>query len=135
MSGMNSDLFIKPLAVAVCAAAGDKFILGEQNMQRNMYFGASAGLGVAVAMTVAPMIELEKLLPSNTAGMSARTLELRLLEIGGAVGVGFALNRFVLNNDPYAFIQPNKLFVLAASEVAGELITDFISGRKIDYFA
>jgi len=65
---------------------------------------------------VAPMIPLEQFLP-NGSYTDSKTLELRLLEIGGAVGVGFALNRFVLKNDPYVNIQVNKLALLAGADL------------------
>jgi hypothetical protein len=130
---MSNTNFIKPLAMAGVVIAGDKYILGEQNMMRSVYFGAAGAVGVFSAQLVAPMVPFEKFLP-NGSFTDAKTLELRLLEIGGAVGVGFALNRYILNNDPFINIQYNRIAVLAGADFVAEYIDDYMAGRALSYF-
>ena len=79
------------------------------------------------------MIPFETFLPDGSY-TDGTTLELRLLEVAGSVAVGFAINKYVLNNDPYINIQTNKLFLLAGADFAAEYIDDYISGRPLSFF-
>jgi hypothetical protein len=128
----NSD-FIKPMAMVACVVAGDKYILGETDMNSSLYLGVSGAAGVYAAKLVAPLIPFESMLPDGSF-TDARTLELRLLEVGGAVGVGFVLNKYILKNDPYVNVQMNKLALLAGADFAAEYIDDYISGRPLSFF-
>ena len=128
----NSD-FIKPIAMAACVIAGDKFILGETDMNSSLYLGVSGAAGVYAAKLVAPMIPFESYLPDGSY-TDGTTLELRLLEVAGAVGVSFAVNKFILKNDPFVNVQINKLALLAGADFAAEYIDDYISGRPLSFF-
>ena len=128
----NSD-FIKPIAMAACVIAGDKFLLGETDMNRSLYLGASGAVGVYAAKLVAPMLPFESMLPDGSY-TDGTTLELRLLEVAGSVGVSFAVNKFILKNDPFVNIQINKLALLAGADFASEYIDDYISGRPLSFF-
>jgi len=128
----NSD-FIKPMAMVACVVAGDKYILGETDMNSSLYLGVSGAAGVYAAKLVAPLIPFESMLPDGSF-TDARTLELRLLEVGGAVGVGFVINKYILKNDPYVNVQMNKLALLAGADFAAEYIDDYISGRPLSFF-
>ena len=128
----NSD-FIKPIAMAACVIAGDKFLLGETEMGRSAYFAGAAAAGVYAAKLVAPLIPLESYLPDGSY-TDGTTLELRLLEVVGSVGVSFAVNKFILKNDPFVNVQINKLALLAGADFAAEYIDDYISGRPLSFF-
>ena len=130
---MSNTNFIKPIAMVACVVAGDKYILGETDMTKSMYFGAAGAAGVFSAQMISPMLPLEKFLPSG-AYTDSKTLELRILEIGGAVGLGFVLNRYVLRNDPFVNIQVNKLALLASADFVAEYIDDYMSGRPLSFF-
>ena len=128
----NSD-FIKPIAMAACVIAGDKFILGESDMNRSLYLGASGAVGVYAAKLVAPLVPFESYLPDGSY-TDGTTLELRLLEVVGAVGVSFAVNKFILKNDPFVNVQINKLALLAGADFVSEYIDDYMSGRALSFF-
>ena len=128
----NSD-FIKPIAMAACVIAGDKFILGETDMNSSLYLGVSGAAGVYAAKLVAPLIPFESYLPDGSY-TDGTTLELRLLEVVGSVGVSFAVNKFILKNDPFVNVQINKLALLAGADFAAEYIDDYISGRPLSFF-
>jgi len=130
---MSNTSFIKPLAMVAVVYAGDKYILNEQDMMRSLYLGVAGGIGVFAAASIAPMVPFEKFMP-NGAYMDSKTLELRLLEIGGAVGVGFALNRYVLNNDPYVNLRTDKMALLAGADFISEYIEDYVAGRPLSFF-
>ena len=133
MSTTVTTNFVKPIAMAGCIIAGDKFLLGESDMNRSLYFGAAGAAGAFAAQMVAPMVPFDTYLP-NGAYTDSKTLEIRLLEIGGAVGVGMAVNRFILNNDPYINLRTDKLLLLAGADVAAEFIDDYIAGRPLSFF-
>ena len=128
----NSD-FIKPIAMAVCVIAGDKFILGETDMNSSLYLGASGAVGVYAAKLVAPMIPFESMLPDGSY-TDGTTLELRLLEVSVAAGVGFVINKFVLKNEYYMDQELKKIAVLAGADFVSEYIDDYISGRPLSFF-
>lgn len=130
---MSNTSFIKPLAMVAVVYAGDKYILNEQDMMRSLYLGVAGGIGVFAAASIAPMVPFEKFMP-NGAYMDSKTLELRLLEIGGAVGVGFALNRYVLNNDPYVNLRTDKMALLAGADFVAEYVDDYMNGRPLSFF-
>ena len=113
----NSD-FIKPIAMAGCVIAGDKFILGETDMNSSLYLGVAGAAGVYAAKLVAPMIPFESYLPDGSY-TDGTTLELRLLEVSVAAGVGFVIN---------------KLALLAGADFVSEYIDDYISGRPLSFF-
>ena len=130
---MSNSNFIKPIAMAGCVIAGDKFLLGENDMNRSLFFGAAGAVGVYAAGLIAPMIPLETMLPDGSY-TDAKTLEIRLLEVSVSAGVGFVVNKFVLKNELYIDQELKKLAVLAAADFASEYIDDYIAGRTLSFF-
>jgi hypothetical protein len=130
---MSNTNLIKPIAMAACVVAGDKYILGETDMTRSMYFGVAGAAGVFTAQMIAPMVPIEKYLPSG-AFTDSKTLELRVLELGGAVGIGYAINKFVLRNELYINNDLNKIAILAGADFVAEYIDDYMSGRPLSFF-
>jgi hypothetical protein len=130
---MSNTNFIKPIAMAACVVAGDKYILGETDMTRSMYLGGAGAVGVFAAQMISPMLPLEKLLP-NGAYMDSKTLELRVIELGGAVGFAFVVNKYVLKNELYINNDLNKIALLAGSDFVAEYIDDYVSGRPLSFF-
>jgi len=130
---MSTNNFIKPMAMVACVVAGDKFILGETDMNSSMYLGVAGGAGVFAAQMLAPSLPFEQYLPTSDF-TDAKSLELRLLELGGAVSLGFVINKFILNNDPYLSIRMNKIALLAGADFAAEYIDDYMAGRALSFF-
>ena len=62
-----------------------------------------------------------------------KTLETRVVEIGIAGLGGYALNKFVLNND----IRPNdmlqKVGLIVAADFVSEYVDDYMSGRELAF--
>ena len=130
---MSNANFTKPIAMAACVVAADKYLLGETDMNRSLYFGVSGAAGVYAAGLIAPMIPFETFLPDGSY-TDARTLELRLLEVSVATGVGFVINKFVLKNEYYMDQELKKIAVLAGADFVSEYIDDYISGRPLSFF-
>ena len=98
-----SNSFYKPVVGAALVVAGDNLILQNRNMNSSLALGAAAGTAFYLSKNIV------KMLPSQTAGNNAmydvKTLETRLGEIGLAGLGGYALNKYVLNND----LRPNDI--------------------------
>jgi hypothetical protein len=62
-----------------------------------------------------------------------KTLETRLAEVGIAGLGGYALNKFVLNND----LRPNdmlqKVGLIVAADFVSEYVDDYLSGRPLEF--
>jgi hypothetical protein len=66
--------------------------------------------------------------------MDSKTLELRVIELGGAVGFAFVVNKYVLKNELYINNDLNKIALLAGSDFVAEYIDDYVSGRPLSFF-
>ena len=77
------------------------------------------------------------MLPNQSGGDNAmydvKTLETRLAEIGIASVGGYALNKFVLNND----LRPNEMLqkvgLILAADFVSEYVDDYMSGRELSF--
>lgn len=126
-----SNSFYKPVVGAVLVAAGDNFILQNRNMNSSLALGAAAGTAFYFSKNIA------KMLPKQSGGDNAMydvvTLETRIGEIGIAGLGGFALNKFVLNND----IRPNemlqKIGLIVVADFVSEYIDDYMASRPMSF--
>ena len=126
-----SNSFYKPVVGAALVVAGDKLILQNRNMNSSLVLGAAAGTAFYLSKNIA------KMLPNQSGGNNAmydvKTLETRLGEIGIASIGGYALNKFVLNND----MQPNdmlqKVGLIVAADFVSEYVDDYMSGRPLAF--
>ena len=126
-----SNSFYKPVVGAALVVAGDKLILQNRNMNSSLVLGAAAGTAFYLSKNIVNM------LPNQSGGDNAmydvKTLETRLGEIGIASIGGYALNKFVLNND----MQPNdmlqKVGLIVAADFVSEYIDDYMSGRELAF--
>ena len=126
-----SNSFYKPVIGAALVVAGDNFILQNRNMNSSLALGAAAGTAFYFSKNIA------KMLPKQSGGDNAMydvvTLETRIGEIGIAGLGGFALNKFVLNND----IRPNemlqKIGLIVVADFVSEYIDDYMFGREMAF--
>ena len=127
-----SNSFYKPVIGAALVVAGDNFILQNRNMNSSLALGAAAGTAFYFSKNIA------KMLPKQSGGDNAMydvvTLETRIGEIGIAGLGGFALNKFVLNND----IRPNemlqKIGLIVVADFVSEYIDDYANSRELAFF-
>ena len=126
-----SNSFYKPVIGAALVVAGDNFILQNRNMNSSLALGAAAGTAFYFSKNIA------KMLPKQSGGDNAMydvvTLETRIGEIGIAGLGGFALNKFVLNND----IRPNemlqKIGLIVVADFVSEYIDDYMASRPMAF--
>ena len=120
---------LKPVLVAGCIVALDKYALNQTNLNNSLYFGLAGAIGVYTASMITPLI------PNQGSGsfMDARTLEGRILEISLGTGSTYALNKFVFDND----LNPNDLLmkcaVIAGADVIAEFADDYLNNRPLSF--
>ena len=132
-SSSNSDFIIKPLATAAAAVALNQFVLKETDMQKSLYLGAAAGLGVMGGSFVGSMI------PSTNFGNqqffgNGKGVSHRISEIALGTGAAFVLNSYVLKNTSFRDNYMNQIGVIIAADLAGEYISDYVAGRPLAIF-
>ena len=126
-----SNSFYKPVVGAALVVAGDKLILQNRNMNSSLILGAAAGTAFYLSKNIV------KMLPNQSGGDNAmydvKTLETRLAEIGIASVGGYALNKFVLNND----LRPNEMLqkvgLILAADFVSEYVYDYLTGRPLEF--
>ena len=100
-------------------------------MNSSLILGAAAGTAFYLSKNIV------KMLPNQSGGDNAmydvKTLETRLAEIGIASVGGYALNKFVLNND----LRPNdmlqKVGLILAADFVSEYVDDYLTGRPLAF--
>jgi hypothetical protein len=126
----SSDYMIKPLATAGLVVALDQMVLNESNLNNSIIFGVSAAAGVYAGMMIGYAIpDMSATLPVFLG--NGKGLIQRVAEVGFGGGVGYGVNKFVFKNNRYKDNMTNRLGVLAAADIGGEYITDFIQGRPL----
>ena len=126
-----SNSFYKPVVGAALVVAGDNLILQNRNMNSSLVLGAAAGTAFYLSKNIA------KMLPNQSGGNNAmydvKTLETRLGEIGIASIGGYALNKFVLNNE----LRPNdmlqKVGLIVAADFVSEYVDDYLNSRPMEF--
>ena len=126
-----SNSFYKPVVGAALVVAGDNLILQNRNMNSSLALGAAAGTAFYLSKNIV------KLLPNQSGGNNAmydvKTLETRLGEVVIAGLGGYALNKFVLNND----LRPNdmlqKIALIVGADFVSEYVDDYMSGRPLAF--
>ena len=91
---MNSTI-AKPALMGLYAMAIDKFYLGEQDMNRTLYFGAACAAGNYASNWVTPIVNpLVKSIPSLSSSLyETKTLTDRIVEVGSSAGTVYVLNK------------------------------------------
>jgi hypothetical protein len=121
---------LKPIITAIVATAGDKFILNQPDLNKSLYLGVAVGAGVFASGMITPMLPASQ---GSIDGISLKTLETRLAEIGIGAGSAYAVNRFVLNNDMNRNDMMMKLALIAGSDFVAEYITDYLQGKPLSF--
>ena len=123
---------LKPALTGAIAAAGEKYLLNQQDMQKSIYFAGAVATGTYIGSMAGSY--LPTLVP--TVGfIDGKTLEVRLAEVAaGAVGA-YYLNRLILKNDFEPSQMYPKLALIAGSDFIAEYITDYLDTRPLSFFS
>jgi hypothetical protein len=129
---MSKNGFLKPVCVGGIAVALDKYVMGEQSLQRSAIFGAVVASGSYVSEMVAPSIVPN--LPSlNSEMYNGKKVGERVTELTVMGSSVFVVNKYLLRNDIYRDELLMRVGVIVVSDIVGEYIADYIDGRPLQY--
>jgi hypothetical protein len=131
----------KGIAGTVFAGVLDRYWTGEQNLNSNAMFAASTGVGLwAASMVASPVGAMAAgMVPAMPgSGLDVPVLATRLAEVGGGLGVSWAINKYGFGND-FSQGRPSdltrRLAITAIADVASEYLTDYMYGDDLAYFS
>ena len=120
-----SHAVAKPLFAGLAAAAADHYLMQNPTLNDNAMFGAAVGAGIFAVSGVEPLVS--PLFPTKTPmGNMGKALEGRIVEIACGSAAAYALNRFVLNNEFNPRNMLKKIGIVAAADLVGETVCEFL---------
>jgi hypothetical protein len=131
-SSTVSPIFIKVAVAGLSASVLDRFVLGEQDMTQNIYFGVSTGAGVGIGSYIASLTPA--LLPDNPdmnytgLGVMQRSFEV----LGGLAG-GIAVDKYLSKEDNSSLVS--KVGVVLLSDFIAEYVKDYITSAPLQFLA
>ena len=124
-SSILSHVFVKPFVAGISSAIADHFILKNTDMQSNLMFGGAVGGGIFISSSAGQL--LSPLFPTHTPiGALGKNLEARIIEVSFGSASAYALNYFVLKNEYNTRNLLYKVGIIAASDVLGECVCEFL---------
>ena len=128
----QANAYFKPMLTGVIAAAGEKYLLNQQDMNKSMYFAIAVAGGSYMGSMVGSYLPV---LVPTVGFIDGKTLEVRLAEVGSGAAAAYLLNMQVLKNDyQYSQMYP-KLALIAGSDFIAEYITDYLDTRPLSFFS
>ena len=120
-----SHAIVKPFVVAGVAAAGDHFVMKNNDIKGCAMFGAAVGAGVFAASNVEQVAS--SFFPTATSlgvvNGVMRNLEGRVVEIICGTGAALAFQKFILGRVDYDMQQwAMRAAIIAGADVAGDTI-------------
>ena len=132
MSTSMNPLYIKAGSSIAISAVLDRFILGEQDMTKNLYFGLATGVGVAAGSYLSTITPA--LLPDDASGLyTGKSVMSRVFEIGGGVGSTVILENYITKSSQSSLT--GKLLVVFVTDFASEYLTDYLTTKPLSYLS
>ena len=123
---------IKPIVTGLIAAAGEHYILNQTNLQNNAIFGATIGTSTLASQLIGNMI------PNNAFNLpllgNGKGLENRILELAFNAGGGYAVNRYVFNNDFAQYLSYQRILIILGADMAGSWVSDALGNKPLQLF-
>ena len=128
MSKIDSKL-VKPVIAFGTAIAIDRFYFQERDLNSSMYFAGATAAGIYFGSIVGGMA------PDMAYGIlgNGKQVEERITEIALGSASAYALNKYVFKNDYSRDQMIYKLVAIAACDFVGELGSDLLAGRPLDF--
>ena len=128
-SASISPIFIKTSVGAVAAAVLDRFIIGEQDMTQNAYFGVSVGAGLGVGSYISSLTPA--MLPDSAGLYTGQGVMDRSFEVLGGVASSYIISKYMTKNETGSITS--KLLVVVASDFIAEYVKDYITTAPLAY--
>jgi hypothetical protein len=130
---LNNPVMIKSLAAFGLALAGDKFVMGNDNLQSSAIFAASVTGGIIGGQLIAEKAITSGLLPDSAGLYEGKLISQRLLELTIGVAAGYFANSIILKNDYNRNDMLKKFALIASVDVLSEYATDYFLARNVGY--
>ena len=120
---LSSEYFIQgALGVGAIVVAGDKFVLGEQDLVKSICFGGAVALGTYAVPVIAEKLKIKVVpQPSNMDDtMNAAVLDLRIKQYGGSAAFAVLINTLFLKKD----FQFSQLALIGGSHLIKEFVIE-----------
>ena len=129
MSNIDSNI-VKSAIAGATAIAIDRYYFGERDIKSSLYFGGAVSAGIYAGTIIGPIA------PDFAFGIlgSGKQVEERIVEIGFGSASAYALNKYVFKNDYSRDQMLYKLGAIIVCDFVGELTSDLIAGRSLDFF-
>ena len=136
MSTFLSPQYVKPILVLTTSTLIDIFVFGQKNLKNSLMYGAANGLGsfssnMLINSGMVPNLGSSS--PDPNKMYSVFTVEEWILEITMSLGAGYAVNKFILNNDGTQHDIIKKIGAIVLSDIIAEYATDFLATRPLSY--
>jgi hypothetical protein len=122
----------KPALTGIIAAAGEKYLLNQQDMTRSMYFAIAVAGGTYMGSMVGSYLPV---LVPTVGFIDGKTLEVRLAEVGSGAAAAYFLNTQILKNDYQYSQMTTKLAIIAGSDFIAEYLVDYFEGIPPSFFS
>ena len=138
MSTFLSPQYVKPAIVVLTSIGVDMLFFGQKNLKNSLMYGAANGIGsfssnMLINSGMIPNLGSPNSVADSNKMYSVFTVQERILEIGLSIGVGYGLNKYILNNDGAQHDIIKKVGAIVAADVIAEYFTDFLSARPLSY--
>jgi hypothetical protein len=115
MMMMKDHIVTRPLLTGIFSAGGDRFLLGQNDMKKNAYFGLAAFSSFMLVSLIAPKI---------FGRSEMRELGENIMELaGGSAGV-IILDKYVFNANINRSDTVPRIGVVVASQIVSEYIAN-----------
>lgn len=98
---------------------------------------AKASVGTVVGIVGGQIISssIPAIIPSVKGVKDGKTLMERIVEIGSGAVDGYAVKKYVFNNDFNPNDMPKRLLLIAGTDLLSEYITEYVNGQPLSYFS
>ena len=130
---LNNPVLIKAGAAFTLSLATDKFVFGNDNLSQSAMFAGAVTAGIASGQLIAENAITTGMLPDSAGLYEGKLVSQRLLELAVGVGVGYAVNAFVLKNDYNTNDWMKKVGAIIVIDVLSEYSKDYVLGSAVGY--
>ena len=124
-------LYVKGLVATASGGLLHRFIIGNNDIMQNVYFGASTGLGISVGSYLGSQTPDTSMIGDSEGLYKGKSLVTRALEIGVGSASTILISKYLTKQDNSSMIS--KVGIVVLSDIISELASDYYAGLPIAY--
>lgn len=125
-----SKTAIKSVLSGAVAVAIDHYYLSEPNLTNSLMLGGTVAFGAFLGDTIGNLIPANM----NNAIFNGKTIETRILEVGGTLAVSYGASKAGLGREILPYNAYSKLATVAISDLVGTALSEYIYSEPISLF-